>query len=248
MKTYKTILIDDEISALKNLEQKILKSKTPLDIVATFQKPEEAITYLNNNEIDLMFVDVQMPRLDGFQMLAQLESINFQIIFVTAFSDYAIDAIKTSAVDYVLKPIENSELKSAIDKAITIIEKEDTIQDRQHLIAMIQDTINPSQKIVVSTTKGMHFIPQEDIIHVEGYDGYTKIHLVNETCITSSYSLGKFAPLLNDTFFKCHKSHIVNLSKVTEFENEGYLILNSKNRVPISRTYRNVFLETFNQA
>lgn len=247
MKRYKTILIDDEISALKNLEQKILKSNAPLDIVETFQKPEDAILYLKDNTIDLMFVDVQMPRLDGFQMLAELDSVAFQIIFVTAYSDYAIDAIKTSAVDYVLKPIENSELQNAIDKAIVAMDKEEFVQDKQKLVEMIQETINPTQKIVVSTTKGMHFIPQEDIIHVEGYDGYTKIHLIDERCITSSYSLGKFAPLLNDTFFKCHKSHIVNLSKVTAFENEGYLILGKSSKVPISKTYRNIFLETFSQ-
>lgn len=95
------------------------------------------------------------------------------------------------------------------------------------------------------TSKGMSFIPQEEVMHLEGYEGYTKIHLTNTSIITSSYNLGKFEKLLSSKFFKCHKSHIINLEKVRHFENEGYVVLENDYRVPISKTNKKAFLSLF---
>lgn len=239
------ILIDDEISNLKGLQQKLSKLFPDIEVQKTFQKPEDAIIYLNTEQPDLMFLDIQMPRLSGFEVLAQLDTINFQVIFVTAYSEYAIEAFKQNAVDYVLKPIDDNDLRIAVNKAINTIKKQKELKQSSNLLNLLTSTLSQKNKIIVPTSKGMSFLPQEDVIHLEGYEGYTKIHLNNDVTLMSSYNIGKFEKLLNSKFFKCHKSHIVNLESVRHFENEGYLVLDDDKRVPISRANKKTFLSLF---
>ncbi|WP_028606412.1 LytTR family DNA-binding domain-containing protein [Olleya sp. ITB9] len=245
MDTVNAILIDDEISNLKGLEQKLGKLFPEVVIQNTFQQPEEAITALKNNQPDLVFLDIEMPRLNGFEVLSQLKDINFQVIFVTAYSEYAIEAFKQNAIDYVLKPIDNDDLKIAVNKALDVIKTKSDLANKHKLVNLLTQTISNSNKIIVPTAKGMSFIPQAEVMHLEGYDGYTKIHLSTKKTIISSYNLGRFEKLLCNKFFKCHKSHIINLEKVRHFENEGYLILEDNQRIPISRANKKAFLELF---
>ncbi|WP_299253688.1 LytTR family DNA-binding domain-containing protein [uncultured Lacinutrix sp.] len=245
MSTVTAILIDDEISNLKGLEQKLGKLFPDIVIENTFQKPEEAIKVLQKQQPDVVFLDIEMPRINGFDLLSQLETVDFQVIFVTAYSEYAIDAFKQNAVDYVLKPIDDEELVTAVNKALHIVNTKSDIENNHKLVNLLSSTIS-SYKIIVPTQKGMSFIPEEEVMHLEGYDGYTKIHLIDGKTIMSSYNLGKFEKLLSRTFFKCHKSHIINLEKVRHFENEGYLVLEDSQRIPISRSNKKTFLELFN--
>lgn len=246
MSTLKAILIDDEISNLKGLEQKLEKLFPDITIAHCFQKPEDAIKHLEKNQPDLVFLDIEMPRINGFELLAKLKHINFQVIFVTAYSEYAIEAFKQNAIDYILKPVDNKDLIEAVNKAKTIIKEKSEAESNHKIVNLLSETISGNNKIIVPTQKGMSFIPQEEVTHLEGYEGYTKIHLSNGKIIMSSYNLGKFEKLLGPVFFKCHKSHIINLEKVRHFENEGYLVLGDSKRVPISRSNKKTFLELFN--
>jgi two-component system LytT family response regulator len=246
VKKITAVLIDDELSALNGLKQKIEKLFPSLEILNAFSNPEEAIEYLNKDQPDLVFLDIEMPRINGFELLSALGKIDFQVIFVTAYSEYALQALRHSAVDYVLKPVDNEELKLAVDKAFDIIERQEQKSAHQELLDVMQKVLARDHKLIVPTTKGLSFIPEKEVIHMEGYQGYTKIHLNNEKEILSSYSLGKFEKMVGPTFFKCHKSHIVNLEKVRSYENEGYLVLYENYRVPISRSKRKLFLSIFN--
>jgi two-component system LytT family response regulator len=245
MSTITAILIDDEISNLKGLEQKLGKLFPDITILHTFQKPEDAIKALQVEQPDLVFLDIEMPRINGFELLTQLNTIDFQVIFVTAYSEYAIEAFKQNAIDYVLKPIDDNDLKIAVDKAQSILKAKSEAESNHKLVNLLSETISGNNKIIVPTSKGMSFIPQEEVMHLEGYEGYTKIHLTNTSIITSSYNLGKFEKLLSSKFFKCHKSHIINLEKVRHFENEGYVVLENDYRVPISKTNKKAFLSLF---
>ncbi len=242
MKTVKAILVDDEIFNLKGLEQKIEKLFPEIEISGCFQKPEEAIEAINKTPPDILFLDIQMPRINGFELLEKLNVLNFQIIFVTAYSEYAIEAFKKSAIDYVLKPIDTNDLKIAIDKALQIIELKKEHESNLKLVGFLSDTISQSTKLIIPTTKGISFIEQNNILALEGYQGYTKIHLLDSETIVSSYNLGKFEKQLNTQFFKTHKSHIVNLSYVKHFENEGYIVLKNELRVPIAKANKKEFL------
>lgn len=240
------ILVDDEISNLKSLQKKIKSLYPEIEILGAYQKPEEAIIALEKEAVNILFLDIQMPRINGFELLSKLTDVNFQVIFVTAYSEYAIDAFKKSAIDYVLKPIDNDDLVIAINKALEIIKLKNEKVSNLKLVNLLEENISKNNKIIIPTLKGISFIPQDEVLHFEGYEGYTKIHLVNNVTITSSYNLGKFEKLLSSKFFKCHKSHIINLEKVRHFENEGYIVLDNEYRVPISKTNKKAFLKLFN--
>ena len=239
------ILIDDEFSALRLLQQKVEKLFPEISILATFQKPEEAIEFIKLRKPHILFLDIQMPRINGFELLAALDGLNFQVIFVTAYNEYALAALKKSAIGYVLKPVDDEQLQEAVSKAIAAIDQSMQLESNNKLIEILTDTISNKNKIIVPTAKGLSFIPQDEVLQLEGYEGYTKFHLSNKTELLSSYNLGKFEGFLGKVFFKCHKSHIVNLEKVRSFENEGYLVLENGNRVPISKANKKAFLELF---
>lgn len=244
MKKYGTLLVDDEHSSLKALENKIITNCPNLEIEHTFQNPKKAIEYIKMNPPELLFLDIQMPGLNGFQVLEKVGKIPSQVIFCTAFSEYALQALKKSAVDYILKPVDTDELVEAVQKAIHKIEKNNEHSPKQ-MLKLLHQILDKDQKISVSTQKGTYFVSLSEIIRLEGYDGYTKIHLQDQTILVSSYSLGKFINKLNRYFFRCNKSHIVNLKFVRAFENDGYLLLSDSYRVPISRNYKQSLIEIF---
>ena len=246
MANLKAILIDDELKALEGLQLKIARFFPEIEIVATISDAEEAVSIIQDKKPNLVFIDIEMPILSGFDVLSKLEKIDFQVIFVTAYNQYAVEAFKKDAIDYLLKPIDNDDLKKAIHKAIKMITVQEEHQNNQKLINFLSSEIAQKNKLVVPTVKGVSFINQNEILFLEGYQGYTKIHL-NSSEIVSSYSLGKFEKQLNNQFFKCHKSYIVNLNHIKQFENEGYLILTNNFRLPISRINRKPFLSIFDK-
>ncbi len=239
------ILVDDEISALKGLEGKIAKLFPEIEILQAFQKPQEDILGIEKQQPDILFLDIDMTRMTGFELLSKLKHLNFHIIFVTAYNEYALKAFKESAIDYVLKPIDEVELTTAIQKALDVIKLEQQNESNAKLVEILSESISNTNKIIVPTSKGLSFIPSEEVLHLEGYEGYTKFHLTNHSEILSSYNLGKFEKSLTRVFFKCHKSHIINIEKVRSFENEGYVVLENDHRVPISKANRKVFLDLF---
>ena len=237
------VLIDDEIASLKNLERKINQFFPNLIILNKFQTPEDAILYLNENEVDIVFLDIQMPRINGFELLTNITEVNFKIIFVTAFNEYALEALKKAAIDYVLKPIDDDDLKVAINKTITLILDENETYENKKLLNLLQQSVLEHKKLLIPNAKGFTVIEQNEIIYLEGYDGYTKINIDSNRQVISSYGLGKYVEKLNSNFFKTHKSYIVNINKIIEFEKEGYVILKGNKRIPISKKIKNDLLE-----
>lgn len=237
MTTVKAILIDDEEKALKSLASKLNLFFPNIELVFLEQNPQNAVEIVNNNPPDILFLDVEMPVLSGFDVLAKLNKPNFEIIFITAYSEYAIEAFQHSAIGYVLKPIDNDDLKLAVNNALKNISAKNSILKNTTLLELLTKN-STAKKISIPTSKGFSFVSLNTILYFEGYNGYTKIHLINHTEIVSSYNIGKFEKMLNTSFFKCHKSYIINLEKVTAFENEGYVVLENTSRVPISRTKR----------
>jgi two-component system LytT family response regulator len=237
------ILVDDEENALKSLALKINRFYSNFNIVNTFQNPKEAVAFINNNKPDILFLDVEMPVLSGFDVLAGIENPDFEIIFVTAYNNYAIEAFQHCAIGYVLKPISNDELNKTINNAVKSIDERKNLNKNNALLERLIEKSAIANKLIVPTNKGLSFIPFNEVLHIEGYDGYTKIHLINNVDIVSSYNIGKFEKMIDDNFFKCHKSHIINLQKITAFEKEGFLILENKKRVPISKNKRKEFID-----
>ena len=247
MNTITAIIVDDEISNIKGLQKKMNTLFPEIEIIATHQNPEEAILSIEKKQPDILFLDVEMPRIDGFELLSKLRNINFQVIFVTAFSEYAIEAFKKCAIGYILKPIDDDDLIESVNKAKENIELKLENTKNVHLLQFLSETNGNSNKLIIPTIKGVSFIPQNEVVHIEGFEGYTKIHLTDNSEIVSSYNIGKYEKMMSNLFYKCHKSHIINLEKVRHFENEGYIILDTKKRVPVSKTKRKEFIDLCSQ-
>jgi two-component system LytT family response regulator len=237
----KAILIDDEIKALMGLENKLKKEFPFIDVIYATQKPKEGIEKIKELNPDLVFLDIDMPQISGFDVLLEVESIDFELIFVTAHNQHAIEAIKHCAIGYIVKPIDIDELAIAIKNAQVNIEQKSSLERSRQLLQQIS---KGSNTIVIPTQKGLSFFKPEDIVRLEGIDGYTNIFLVDDKPIMSSYCIGKFEKMLaNRGFFQVHKSHLVNIGFLKSYNNEGVIELKNGDSVPLSRTRKKEFLE-----
>jgi two-component system LytT family response regulator len=219
----KTIIIDDELLNIKNLEI-ILHENFPLICVeATFQSVQHATEYINQNEVDLVFLDIQMPLFDGFDLLAIFPERTFQVIFVTAHEEFAIKALRAGATDYILKPILFSELNIAIDKAFTKFKQ--------------KKTYNPNGKIVLNYSDGKAIFDPEELIYIQGIDNVSKVFLTFERRIIIAKTLKYFEEILDERFFRVHKSFLINLEFCESIisEEQYFVKLKNKVKIPISR-------------
>lgn len=238
-----TILIDDEPKALAILKNKIERLCPNLDIIAQTQNPKEAIELINSNKPELIFLDIAMPELNGFDVLKQFQQPNFEIIFATAFDDFAIEAIKHCAIGYLVKPIDNDDLVNAVENAISNIKEKTALEKNKVLIENLGVQNFQKKKIVIPSTDGLEFVKIQDIMFCEGVDGYTKIHFNNQKSILSSNSIGYFNKLLdNKTFYLVHKSYVINLDYIVKYLNEGYVVLDKNHKIPVSRNRRQDFI------
>lgn len=236
----KCILIDDEAKALKMLQRKIAHFFPDCEILATFQNPEEALMQIDTLQPDLVFLDISMPNMSGFDFLSAIDNPTFEVIFVTAFNQYAIEAIKHAAIGYIVKPIDDEELQQAVEKAKENINLKVAQRNNKVLLELLSQK---SSTLSIPTQNGYVFVKKEDIVRFEGTDGYTKIVCCKDQEYLSSYSLGKFASILDLTnFFQAHRSHIINLKYVVGYLNEGYVELSDKSNIPLSKNKRKDFL------
>ncbi len=241
----KYIIVDDEQKAIKNLETKVKRLYPELEHLDSFSNSEKALKFINNNDIDLVFLDIEMPNLSGFDLLSEIENPDFEVIFVTAYNQYAIDAIRHAAIGYIVKPIDTDELKEAIEKAFINIEQKITLKNNKALLDILTQQNN---MISIPTQSGYSFVKVDNILRLEGKDGYTNIICESGKEFLSSYSLGKFTEMIqnNPLFFQPHRSHIVNLKYVTGLLNEGYIELENKTKIPLSRNKKKLLMDLMN--
>ncbi len=243
----KTYLIDDEPKALAILEDKIKRFCKEIEIVGQAQKPSEAIKELETLQPDLVFLDVAMPKMSGFDLLKHISHPSFEVIFATGFDKYAIEAIKHCAIGYLVKPIDNDELVAAVNKAKENIEEKNALEKNQQFINNLSAKRFQDKKVVIPTQEGLEFLEISQISNFEGVDGYTKIHLKNRKAILSSLNIGHFVKMFKEhDFFQVHKSHLINLNYIEKYLKEGYIIIGEQ-KIPVSRNRRNEFLEMINK-
>lgn len=243
--TVNAILIDDERKALAILKDKITRLCPNVKVVAETQSPKEGVALIKTLKPQLVFLDVAMPEMSGFDLLTEIPNPDFEIIFATAFDNYAIEAIKHCAIGYLVKPVDNSDLIETVEKAINNIQEKSALQKNRLLIENLGIQTFQNKKIVVPTQEGLEFIQISDIIHFQGDNGYTYIHFSNRKPILSSHNIGYFNKLLeNQSFYLIHKSHLINLSHIEKYLNEGYVVLTGSFKLPVSRNRRQDFLNS----
>jgi two-component system LytT family response regulator len=246
----RTIIVDDERNNQQTLEL-LLEDIEEIELVGKAGNADEARALVATEKPQLLFLDINMPGEDGFQFLESIPNRDFEVIFVSAYNDYGIKALKVSAADYLLKPVSYDELTLAVEKVTRIIEgrnEQQTKQQRSIIDNLIQNTKAPPQavKIALPHVGGISFINLEDISYLQADSNYTILHRVNMQKLVVSKTLKEFEDILQDKgFMRVHKSNIVNLRYVKEYSTlEGGIIrMNDGGEVAISRRMQDEFLK-----
>lgn len=245
----KTILIEDEIRSLKTLEVMLQPYKDILDIVGVYSSPVDALRDIYRISPDLIFLDIEMPKLNGFEFLDQIKNISFNVIFTTAYDQFAIKAFKYSAVGYLLKPIDASDLKDAITKVQTSEIKKLLPAQMEILRQAIIGTVNTrEQKIALPATDGLLFVALKDIIRCESDNNYTKVYFANRDKMLICRTLKDIEELLGEIhFLRVHQSHLVNFNYIKQLvkSDGGYLLMNDNVQIPIARSKKDYFLSKY---
>lgn len=241
-KYLEAIIVDDELNAIANLK-KLLGNYCPsIKIIDTAVGAESAAVLINDLKPDVVFLDIAMPRKNGFELLNMLTYMPL-IVFVTAYEKYALNAIKASAVDFILKPVDINELIKAEEKLLLIraIREKNTTEDYTAVVGnLVHMLSNPGtiRKITLPDTYGYNIVDLEDILYLEGADNYTSFYLVNKKKIIVSKTLKEYEGFLSDLgFFRIHKSSIINLQHLKNINRENSIdvIMSDGHRLTVSR-------------
>lgn len=245
MKQVKAILVDDELSSLQNLQQKLAEFCPDVEIVAQTQKPEDAILLVQQHKPDVLFLDIEMPRMNGFRLLDELGELNCEIIFTTAYNHYAVDAIRISAFDYLTKPIAIKDLQNAVER-LSQTKTQHTKERIDILRSSLTENKNPDDKIAINTYEGIEFIEIRHILRIESSSNYCKIFLTDGKNILVTKLLKDFEDmLLPYHFYRIHHSHLINLNYIKKYlkGDGGQVIMQNDEVIDVSRRKKEEFLK-----
>lgn len=240
------IIIDDE-SAVRNTLTALLGDGYPdLKILAQVASVEEGLEAIGRHHPDLVFLDVEMPDGTGFDLLKKLPDINFRVVFITGHQKYALDAIKVSALDYLLKPVDAGELKLAVEKARLVLNKEEEKIKLQALNENLQDR-KILKRIILRTADALQLISVSEIIRAEADSNYTNFYLAGNRRIIVSRTIKEFESMLSGSgIIRVHQSHLVNIIFIDRFmkRDGGYLLLREGTKIPVSPNLKNQVIQS----
>lgn len=244
----KALLVDDEQGNLDNLSALLCKHCTEIEIVGKANSVAEAYLTMQQNDVQVVFLDIQMPYENGFELLKKFDKINFEVIFVTAFDLYGIQAVKFSALDYLLKPIDSKELISAVDKlALKINSKKEATLIENLKLQLSNPTDKAKHKIALPSTNETFLIKIEDIIYCKSDNSYTTFYLKDNISHIICKSIKEYEILLSEyDFIRVHQSYLVNKEYVKSVSKKDgiLLILIENHQVPVSKNRKEeVFLQ-----
>lgn len=244
------VLIDDETNNLDNLHQLLNTYCSEVQVVATAGNADEGRRIILEYQPDLVLLDIEMPAKNGFDLLRSLPQYDFEVIFVTAYDQYGIQAVKFSAIDYLLKPINPDELQSAINKVISKNRFKKQNFQLENFIRIFQQQ-KEDQRIALPTQKETRFIPTGDIVRCESSNNYTSFVLVNAEKIIVCKPIYEYEELLsNYGFIRCHQSHLVNKKFIKSLikEDGGYLSMENGEQIPVSRAKKDLVIDALKNA
>lgn len=244
----KAVIIDDEKDSIDTLRWKLDNYCPDVSVIASFEKPADGVAYLKKNPVDLLFLDIEMPMLTGFDVLEELgRDISFDIIFITAYDNFGIQAVKFSALDYLLKPVQNKELKEAIDKHLKKSQQKIPSEQIDLLLNNVQaERKGKRGRIALASKESIEFVDPNDIVVCEANSNYTNVYLIEGRKRVISKTLKDFEEMLMQfDFFRAHNSHLINLGRVKEFirGDGGYIVMENKMKIPVSKNRKEELMQ-----
>jgi two-component system LytT family response regulator len=240
----RSIIIDDEPYCCEILAAMLEADCPQVQVEAICSNGEEGLQAIRKHNPDLVFLDVEMPKMNGFEMLEQIE-VNFHLIFTTSYDQYAVKAIRFSALDYLLKPVDREELRKAVQKAEQRIQIP-MAQQLEILMQKIKQPLNPINKIALPTMEGLQMISNDTIITCESDDNYTRIILKGGKKLLVTRSLKEIEESLEQhSFLRVHRSYLINLNEIEKYikGEGGYLIMTDGTTVDVSRSRKEILMQ-----
>lgn len=240
----KAIIVDDEPYCCEILAAMLDADCPGVKVVSICSNGHDALTAIDKFSPDIVFLDVEMPKMNGFEMLEQLQEIKFHLIFTTSYDQYALKAIRFSAIDYLLKPIDREELKRAVEKVKDRFQIP-VPQQLELLLQKFKQPSNPVNKIALPTMEGLQMIPIETIVSCESDDNYTNIKLKNGKKLLVTRSLKEIEESLEQhSFIRVHRSYLVNLNEIEKYikGEGGYLVMSDGASIDVARNKKEVLL------
>jgi len=247
----KALIIDDEHKARKLLSTLLTTNCPEIDHILDAENLLDGVALIREHKPKIVFLDIEMPTHSGLEIgnFFEGEDLDFKIIFITAYNQYAVEAFKLSAVDYLLKPVDTIELKGAVEKALDAIHKGDFNQSIDKLKKSFQDLTR--RKLALEVPRGILFIDHDDVLYFEADGMYTRVFLEGNAQELIAKPLKFFVEQLNgvSSFYKPHRSYLININNVSEFNKKdgGYLVMKNQKKVSISRDNKEAFFKVLGQ-
>jgi two-component system LytT family response regulator len=246
----KVVLLDDEVHCTESLEIILQSLNTEVQVIAKFNDPELALEFIKFNKFDILFLDIEMPRMNGFEFLSSFSKINFDVIFTTAYNQYAVKAFKFSAINYLLKPIDEAELAECLQAWEIKVLKQMPQNQLEFLLETIQNGQKTSNKLALPTTYGLEFIEIKEIVRCQSDSNYTNIYLSNGDRYLICRTLKEVENILqHHNFLRIHQSHLINPNHMKKFlrNDGGYIVMDDGEKISVSKNNKEKIIEIFSQ-
>ncbi|CAN5352388.1 LytTR family DNA-binding domain-containing protein [soil metagenome] len=239
----KCIIVDDEVRARNGLKKLIENYCVRIEVLGMADSVANARVLIAETKPDLVFLDIDMPGGDGFDLLEQIDDMTFEVIFATAYDQFALKAIKFSALDYLLKPIDLEELISAVEKMHQKLGQKPNNEKYSSLKANIaQKTL---ERMALPSSDGLTFVSIKDVVRLQSDGSYTVFHIAGSKCILVAKTLGEYEEILAENgFFRTHHSHIININRIQKYVRGrgGYVVMDDGSSVDVSARRKDEFL------
>lgn len=245
----KAILVDDEKSCTDVLHWQLETYCPAVKVLCECNSPEDAIEKINTLQPDIVFLDIEMPGMNAFEMLNILKPVSFEVIFTTAYNQFAVQAFKEKAVDYLLKPIERGDLMAAVGKVMKM-ERSQSSKKIEELLMLFKEQMKINKKVALPTNEGISFLSVDEIVRVESDSNYSYVFLQHgeKVCITKTLKQVEES-LEGQPFYRVHQSHLVNLNHIIKYikDDGGYLVMSDKTNITVARQRKDGFMEMFSK-
>ncbi len=241
----RAVIVEDESAAREVLRNYVLKYCPQIEVIGEAQNIKEAVPLLHETAPQLVFLDVEMPFGNAFDVLEACKDLQFETIFVTAFSEYSLKALNQSAAYYLLKPISIEELILAVNKVQHQLQNQEILNRNKIILDNFREPKPEKQQVILPTLEGFEVVKMEDIIRLRGNGNFTDLYLTNGTKKMVCRFLKHFSEILPLPFLRVHKSHIINLHAVKSYNKGGFLTLQDGAEIEVSPTYKEEFLKHF---